>query len=266
MAPAPRHTPRNAPITVLAILSALGLLCAAPPAPTAAQKPAQKPRYEYRRPHDPDGIGKFYMGREIAQVMGHQGADWLDRPEREEEEAPSVLLQLLQLKPGMTVCDLGAGSGYLTFPMARMVAPGGWVYAVDIQPEMLDIIRSRMKKYRITNIRPVLGTATDPKLPPGSQDLILLVDVYHEFEYPYEMTEAMVRALKPGGRIVFVEYRGEDPEVPIKPLHKMTEQQLKKEMSVHPLQWVETIRVLPRQHVVIFRKPAPQKPERGARP
>lgn len=239
---------------VLLIFSALFLFTTIHPTGTLAQKQPQKPRYENRVEHDPDGIGKFYMGREIAQVMGHQAADWLDRPEREEEEAPSVMLKLLKLKPGMTVCDLGAGSGYLTFPMAQMVAPNGTVYAVDIQQEMLDIIQKRMKERNIPNVKTVMGTIKDPKLPANSQDLILMVDVYHEFDFPFEMTTAMVRALKPGGRIVFVEYRGEDPDVPIKLVHKMTEKQVKKEMSIHPLQWVETIRVLPRQHVIIFRK------------
>lgn len=223
-----------------------------------AQK-AEKPRYEMREDHDPDGIGKFYMGREIAYVMGHQAADWLDRPEREAEEAPSLLLKLLKIKPGMTITDLGAGSGYLTFPMAQMVGPKGKVFAVDIQQEMLDIIETRMKERNIRNIKTVMGTITDPKLPPNSTDLILMVDVYHEFDHPYEMTVGMVRALKPGGRLVFVEYRAEDPTVPIKPVHKMTEAQVKKEMAIHPLKWVETIGSLPRQHIIIFSKTTPPK-------
>ncbi len=217
-------------------------------------KPPERPRYEYRKDHDPDGIGKFYMGREIAQVMGHQAADWLDRPEREAEEAPSMLLRALKIKPGMSLVDLGAGSGYLTFPMARLTGPTGKVYAVDIQPEMLQIIRRKMKEQGVSNIIPVLGTVTDPKLPPSSADLILLVDVYHEFDHPWEMTRAMVRALKPGGRLVLVEYRKEDPDVPIKELHKMSEKQVKREMSVHPIRWVETIGILPRQHIIVFQK------------
>jgi len=218
-------------------------------------KPQARPPYEYHEDHDPDGIGKFYMGREIAQVMGHQAADWLDRPEREAEEAPSLLLRSLNLKPGLVVADIGAGSGYLAFPMAKRVAPRGKVYAVDIQQEMLDIIKKRMKERRVANIELVLGTITDPKLPPNSIDLILLVDVYHEFDHPYEMTQAMVRSLKPGGKLVLVEYRKEDPAVPIKEVHKMSQAQVKKEMSIHPIRWVKTLDVLPRQHILIFEKP-----------
>ena len=221
----------------------------------AAQTPP-KPRYEYRDAHDPDGIGKFYMDREIAQVMGHLGIGWLDRPEREKEERPAKLMKALKLQPGAVVADIGAGSGYFTFRLAREVGPKGKVYAVDIQKEMIDVLRRRMKARKLTNVVPVLGTITDPKLPPASTDLILLVDVYHEFSHPYEMTQAMVKALKPGGRLVFVEYRLEDPRVPIKLVHKMTQKQVRKEMSVHPLRYVETIGVLPRQHIIIFEKKA----------
>jgi ubiquinone/menaquinone biosynthesis C-methylase UbiE len=198
------------------------------------------------------------MGREIAQVMGHEGADWLDRPEREAEEAPSMLLKALKLKPGMVIADIGAGSGALSFPMAKLVAPSGKVMAEDIQPEMLDIIRKRMKERGVENVVPVLGTITDTKLPDSSVDLILLVDVYHEFDHPWEMTRSMVKALKPGGRLVFVEYRAEDPEVPIKPVHKMTVRQVRKEMSVQPLKYVETNEILPRQHIIIFTKVSPK--------
>jgi ubiquinone/menaquinone biosynthesis C-methylase UbiE len=229
-----------------------GTLPAAPKRPTPARKPT--PRYEYRTQHDPNGIGKFYMGREIAQVMGHQAADWLDRPEREAEEAPQLLVEALQLRPGQVVADVGAGSGYLTFRMAPKVAPGGKVLAVDIQPEMLALLRTRARERGLTNVQPVQGAITDPKLPTGAVDLILMVDVYHEFSHPYEMTQAMVKALKPGGRLVFVEYRREDPSVPIKLVHKMSEAQVRKEMAVHPLKWVTTLRTLPRQHIIIFRK------------
>lgn len=201
-----------------------------------------------------DGIGKFYFGREIAQVMGHQAAEWLDRPEREAEEAPSLLLKALKLKPGMTVVDLGAGSGYLTFPMAKMVSPGGKVLAVDIQPEMLAIIKQKSERLGVKNVVPVLGTITDPNLKPKSVDLILLVDVYHEFDHPYEMTSKMVNALRPGGRLVLVEYRGEDPSVPIKELHKMTEAQVRKEMAIFPVQFRENIGILPRQHILVFQR------------
>ncbi len=217
-------------------------------------KPAPSPRYEIRRDHDPDGIGKFYMGREIAQVMGHQAAGWLDRPEREREEEPAKLMQLLKLKPGDKVADIGAGTGYFTFRLSKDVGETGKAYAVEIQQEMLDILGKRARERGVKNIELVLGTEKDPKLPAGSIDLILLVDVYHEFDFPYEMTENMVKALKPGGRLVFVEYRLEDPEVPIKLVHKMTEKQVRKEMEPHPLRWVKTYNDLPRQHVLVFEK------------
>jgi SAM-dependent methyltransferase len=222
------------------------------------QKTPQKPRYEYHKDHDPDGIGKFYMGREIAQVMGHLAADWLERPERELEEAPSKLLKALDLKPTDVVADIGCGSGYLTFPIARLV-PQGKVYAVDIQQEMLDLVKQRMKFFNLKNVEPVLGEEANPKLPDNSVDLILMVDVYHEFSQPYEMTEAMVKTLKPGGRLVFVEYRLEDPNVPIKLLHRMAERQVRKEMEPHALKHVKTLGMLPRQHIIIFEKTVAKK-------
>jgi ubiquinone/menaquinone biosynthesis C-methylase UbiE len=202
----------------------------------------------------PDGIGISYFGREIAHVMGHLAADWLDRPEREEEEAPQLLIKALNLKPGMVIADIGAGSGYLSFPMAKFVAPNGKVYAEDIQPEMLDIIRQKAAANGIKNVVPMLGTITDPQLPPKSVDLMILVDVYHEFDHPYEMVTNMVKALKKGGRLVFVEYRGEDSTVPIKALHKMTEAQVRKEMAIFPLAFQKNLNVLPRQHILIFTK------------
>jgi precorrin-6B methylase 2 len=212
------------------------------------------PKYEYRKEHDPDGIGKFYMDREIAWVMGHQAADWLERPKRVEEERTDKLLKILPLKAGMVVADVGAGSGYFTFPMAEKVGAKGKVYAVDVQKEMLDHIKRKMKSKKVTNVEPVLGTITDPKLPAGKVDLILMVDVYHEFSHPYEMTESMIKALKPGGLLVFVEYRLEDEKVPIKLVHKMSEKQVKKEMAIHPLKHVKTVGTLPWQHVIFFEK------------
>ncbi|HYT92724.1 MAG TPA: class I SAM-dependent methyltransferase [Gemmataceae bacterium] len=223
---------------------------------TWGQAPAQKTptRYEFRRDHDPDGIGKFYMGREIAHVMGHQAAGWLERPEREKEERATKLHEALKLKPGMVVADIGAGSGYHTFPIAKLVGAKGKIYAVDIQPEMLAILRQRIKLTKATNVVPIHGTLTDPKLPAASIDLILMVDVYHEFSHPYEMTEAMVKALKPGGQLVFVEFRLEDPQVPIKLVHKMSERQVLKEMAPHPLRHVHTLGVLPWQHIIVFER------------
>lgn len=220
----------------------------------ADQAAAQHPGYETRKEHDPDGIGKFYLGREIAQVMGHEAANWLDRPERQQEEEPDKLVDALRIKPGDVVADLGAGSGYMTFRLARRVGPRGKVLAVDIQPEMLALIRQRMKARGVTNIEPILGTEKDPKLPANAVDLVLMVDVYHEFAYPYEMAQALIRALKPGGRLVFVEYRKEDPKVWIKLVHKMTEQQVRKEMAVQPVTWVQTLEILPTQHIIVFKK------------
>jgi ubiquinone/menaquinone biosynthesis C-methylase UbiE len=217
-------------------------------------------RYEWRAKHDRDGIGKFYMGREIAYVMGHEAASWLERPEREEEENPKRLIELLKLKDGDIVADIGAGSGYYSFRMAKLVAPKGKILAVDIQKEMLDIIRDRMKKDKIENVEPILGAEADPKLKDESVDVILLVDVYHEFAQPYEMTEKMVKALKPGGRLIFVEFRLEDEKVPIKLVHKMTEKQVIKEMAeFKELKHASTSDKLPWQHVITFVKEPAKK-------
>ncbi len=238
---------RRSFITFLAALLSIGF--------ATAQPSMQDSRYETRANHDPNGIGKFYMGREIAMVMGHEAADWLDRPERVQEENPARLMAALKLKPGMAVADIGAGSGYYTFKLARAVGSTGKVYAVEIQQEMLDIIAARQKQNGLKNIVGVLGEITDPKLKPNSIDLILLVDVYHEFDHPYEMNVNMIKALKPGGKLAFVEFKMEDENVPIKLVHKMTEAQVKKEMAVHPeLQWVETYSKLPWQHLIVFEK------------
>jgi precorrin-6B methylase 2 len=226
---------------------------AEPPKADEPPKPPD-PLYETRKEHDPNGTGKFYMGREIALVMGHQAAGWLERPEREKEEEPAKVMEALKLKPGDVVADVGAGSGYFTFRIAELVGDKGKVFAVDVQEEMLDIIRQRMKAKKVANVEPVLGTVTDPKLPEGGVDLILMVDVYHEFSHPYEMTAAMVKALKPGGRLVFVEYRLEDPKVQIKLVHKMSQKQVLKEMAVHPLRHVNTLGPLPLQHIIVFEK------------
>jgi ubiquinone/menaquinone biosynthesis C-methylase UbiE len=214
---------------------------------------AETNRYETRAVHDPNGIGKFHMGREIAHVMGHQAADWLERPEREEEEKTQLLIDSLRFKPGEMVADIGAGTGYLTRRIAPKILPRGKVYAVEIQQEMLDLLTNKLTRMGIINIVPTLGDITDPKLPANGIDTIM-VDVYHEFDHPFEMTAAMCRALKPGGRMVFVEFRGEDENVPIKRVHKMTEAQVKKEMAPHPLVWRETIGVLPWQHIIVFTK------------
>ncbi len=237
-----------------AFLGAVGLLALTFPVLAADEARPPEARYETRKASR-DGIGKFYFGREISQVMGHQGAGWLERPERLEEERTDLLLEALALKPGESVADVGAGSGYFSWRMARVVGETGAVYAVDIQQPMLDLLMANMKRRNVEAIvRPVLGTVQDPKLPEASVDTVLLVDVYHELDYPFEMARAMIKALKPGGRLVLVEYRGEDPDVPIKPLHKMTVAQVRKEMTVHPVTFEKTIATLPRQHVIVFRK------------
>ena len=214
-----------------------------------------KPRYEVKKDHDPNGTGKFYMGREIAQVMHYRAASWLERKEREKEEEPAKLIKALELKEGMVVADLGAGSGYHSFRMAPLVGPTGKVLAVDIQPQMLKLIEARAKKEDVKNVEPILCTETDPKLPAGGVDLILMVDVYHELSHPYEVGEKLVAALKPGGRLVFVEYRLEDDAVPIKLVHKMSERQVLQEMGAFPeLEHSKTINTLPWQHIIVFTK------------
>ena len=238
---------------LLAGVISLGVL----PARMADDARPAEARYETGTRASRDGIGKIYFGREIAQVMGHQGAAWLERPEREQEERTDLLVTALALKPGEIVADIGAGSGYFSWRMAQKVGERGRVYAVEIQQEMIDILTVNMKKRGVGAIvQPVLGTVQDPKLPADSVDTIILVDVYHEFDFPFEMTRAMIQALKPGGRLVLVEYRGEDPAVPIKPLHKMTVAQVRKEMTVHPVTFEQTIATLPRQHIIVFRKRA----------
>ena len=220
----------------------------------AAEKDAPAPRY-VDGVKTRDGLGKYYFGREIAHYMTHQGAPWLDRPERDREERPDLVLAALKLKPGAIVADIGCGTGYFCWRLAAAVGDHGVVYGVDIQPEMLTRLAANMKAHAAANVVGVLSTIDNPKLP-QPVDLALFVDVYHECSLPYEMMAAVCRALKPGGRVAFVEYRGEDPTVPIKPLHKMTEEQVKKEMTAQPLDYVETIRTLPRQHLIVFRKRA----------
>lgn len=202
-----------------------------------------------------DGTGKFYLGREISHVMGHRGAGWLERPERTGEERTDVLLTLLPLESGDTVADIGAGTGYFSLPMAMKVGQTGRVLAVDIQPEMLAIIEQRTQRAGISNITPILGTESDPRLPAGEVDLVLLVDAYHEFSHPWEVMSQVQKSLSDRGKVVLVEYRGEDPSVPIKPLHKMTVEQATREMSAVGLTLLEVLDDLPRQHVMIFHRP-----------
>lgn len=193
-----------------------------------------------------------YKGRTIAQTMSFHGAPWLVRDEREEEEHCQTLLAALNLQAGQTVCDMGCGNGFYTLPMARLVGETGRVLAVDIQPEMLHLLDERAKSEGVNNVEPIQGTLIDPKLPEGEVDLILLVDVYHEFSHPEHMLQAMQKALKPDGRLVLVEYRLEDPKVPIKLLHKMTKKQIMKEIPPNGFKLVEQFDELPWQHVMFF--------------
>lgn len=224
-------------------------------APVIAQGAAPSPSiYETRKNHDPDGTGKFYMGREIAQVMGPGGIPWLDRPEREEQEKPDLVIQALKLKNGEIVADVGAGSGYFTFKIAPKIGPAGRVLAIEIQDEMIATLGQRAKEQNVANVEVIKGTERDPHLPANGVDAVLMVDVYHELAYPYEVMTAIRKALKPGGRVVFVEYRKEDPAVAIKELHKMSVEQLDREMMAVGLARMDTIETLPLQHIVVYKK------------
>jgi SAM-dependent methyltransferase len=193
-------------------------------------------------------------GRRIAPVMGVGGADWLDRSEREMEEHPDAALDAIGLKPGMVVADVGAGTGYMTLRMAKRVGPSGKVYAGDVQPEMLLRLRQNAAKEKLTNIETVLGTEVDPKLPAGKLDLILLVDVYHEFSQPQKMLRRMREALKLDGRLVLLEYRKEDPTIPIRPEHKMSVQEVKTELEAEGFHLDQVLETLPRQHILVLGK------------
>ena len=193
-------------------------------------------------------------GRRFAQVMGPGGADWLVRPERIEEEEPDKALDAIGLELGQTIADLGAGVGYMTWRMAKRVGPQGTVYGQDIQPYMLDQLQKNMRERGITNVKTILGGLTDPKLPVASLDLLLMVDVYHEFSEPQKMLRGIHEALKPGGRLVLIEYRGEDPAVPIRPEHKMTVKQVRAELEPEGFKFEKSLETLPRQHILIFRR------------
>lgn len=193
-------------------------------------------------------------GRKIAPVMGVGGADWLDRHDRESEEHPDQAIDALNLKPGMIVGDVGAGTGYMSLKMAKRVGPTGKVYSEDIQPEMLRLLRQNAVKAKMTNVETVLGTESDPKLPAGQLDLILLVDVYHEFSQPQKMLRGMREALKPDGRLVLLEYRKEDPNIPIRPEHKMSVEEVRTELGAEGFRMDQVIETLPRQHILILKK------------
>jgi tRNA A58 N-methylase Trm61 len=195
-------------------------------------------------------------GRQIAGVMGVQGADWLNRPEREKEENPEGALDALGIRPGMVVADVGAGTGYMSLRMAKRVRPDGKVYANDLQPEMLRRLRANAAKAGFSNIETVQGEEADPKLPRGQMDLVLLVDVYHEFSKPREMIDKIRESLKPDGRLVLLEYRKEDPSVPIREEHKMTVAGVRAELEPQGFVLSKVIETLPRQHILILTKAA----------
>lgn len=198
-----------------------------------------------------------YLGRKIAQTMHYTGAQWLIRDAREREERCSMTLAHLGVRAGMTICDMGCGNGYYSLKLAKLVTPSGRVLAVDVQPQMLYMLRQRAEQAGVENITPILGSIHNPQLPTGSCDLILMVDVYHELSHPRRMLAAMRKALKPNGEIVLVEYREEDPKVPIKPLHKMSKKQILKEMSANGFKLSRQFDGLPWQHLMAFQR-APQ--------
>ena len=206
--------------------------------------------YMFKKPSR-DGIGKFYKGREISKVMGHFGAAWLERESRSVEENPKLAVKLLNLKKNMIVADFGAGTGYFTSHLAEQCS---LVFAVDIQPEMIELNKKNMKSKNLKNVEYILNTPKKTMLPTNSVDLILLVDVYHELEFPYEVLNDMKKSLKPNGLIVLLEFRAEDPRVPIKPLHKMSVSQISKEMNFIGMELFRNIQKLPRQHMLFFKQ------------
>ncbi|MEJ2161912.1 MAG: class I SAM-dependent methyltransferase [Robiginitalea sp.] len=217
---------------------------------TFSQETAETNGYIYK-PGDPNGTGKWYMGREIARVMGYQGMGWLDRPEREAEENTSKLLENMEIEADDHLVDIGAGSGYHVFQMAPMV-PEGLVYAVDIQDEMLAELRRKKEGLKASNVRLVKGAEKQINLPDESVDKVLMVDVYHEFSYPAEMVASIKRALKPGGKVYLIEYRGEDRGIPIKKVHKMTQAQAVQEMRKAGFKLQRNMSNLPWQHCMVF--------------
>jgi len=235
----PDHTIRIEPDALLAAAS------------SAAS--ADRSAYEHRAQASPGGTGKFYLGREIAKTVSPGTVDWMERPAREEEQRPDLLLENLKLEPDDVVADIGAGSGYFTFRLSPLL-PEGRVLAVDVQQGMLDLIEARILEEQHTNVESVLSTPQDPRLEPESVDLILLVDAYHEFSYPVEMMRRLVLALKRDGILVLVEYRAEDPKVEIHRLHKMSQAQARREMKAAGLVWLETRDILPQQHLMLFRR------------
>jgi ubiquinone/menaquinone biosynthesis C-methylase UbiE len=229
-------------------------------------KEAEKAKGKRARPqraghdHDHEQDARTFMGRLIAQVMSYQGAEWLFRASRIEEEQPEQMLDALEIEEGMTVADVGAGAGYHAIRLSERVGPGGKVYATDIQPQMIAMLKRNVAAAKLKNVTPVICTATDPKLPPGEVDLILMVDVYHECSKPVETLKGLHKALKSGGRLVLVEFRAEDPGVPIKPEHKMTVDQARKEVETQGFAFQKLHDFLPWQHIIVFEKAGEPKP------
>lgn len=215
----------------------------------------EEPVYRSASSDSEEGTGRVYMDREIAGVMNSEhGALWLDRPERDEEELPERLLRALQLNASDVVADIGSGTGFFTFRIAGLV-PSGRVYAVDVQEALVDTIRVRADRQGLRNVTAVLGREDDPALPAERLDLALIVSSYHEFSYPREMLVALRGALKPGGRLVIVEYRAEDATIPIADLHRMSEAQIIREGEAAGYEFRQRIDVLPQQHIVVFQRP-----------
>ncbi len=229
---------------------------------TAPERPRSKARANARAKARRNTKPGVYMGRQIADVMSWHGVEWLFRETRVEEEQPEAMLDALKIPKGSTVADVGAGAGYHSIRLARRVGPRGTVYATDVQPEMLRMLKTNAREAGATNIRPLLCTQEDTKLPDGKVDLILMVDVYHECSEPDVILKGMRKALRPGGRLVLVEFRGEDPDVPIRPEHKMTLAQARKEVEPQGFTFKESLEFLPWQHVIIFEKPA-EEPKPG---
>ena len=236
-----RYQPRTRPVHAL-------------PPDDYRPRPRRAWRYLVTPPSGYDGTGKHYMGREISDVMGWQASDWLEREERAVEERTDLLLTALDLKPGMVIADIGAGTGYLSRRMSPAVQPGGKILAVDVQAMMVRVLQRLARLDGLDNIDAARCLEHDVQLSADMADMAIMLDVYHELAFPYEVLASTVRAVKPGGSVVFVEFKEEDPDIPIKPLHKMSEARVRREAAVHRLQWERTFDHLPWQHVIVFRK------------
>ncbi|MDG1510791.1 MAG: class I SAM-dependent methyltransferase [Mariniblastus sp.] len=230
-----------------------GPLVTTPSTPATAINNSGKNAQDDRKAKVPKGVD-VYMGRRVAQTMHYLGAEWLIRNEREREERCSLMLANLGIRKGMTICDMGCGNGFHSLAMAKMTGKNGLVLGVDVQPEMLGFLRERMESEGLENVVPILGSFHNPHLPPNTVDLVLMVDVYHEFSHPKEMLASIRKSLKPDGLVVLVEYREEDPKVPIKPLHKMSKRQVNKELNANGFTLVKEFDKLPWQHMMFFGK------------